>query len=98
MEIEQIGIVEARKRLGSLVSRAVHGHVSVRISRSADEHAVLISEDEYTELQRLRAQAEIAEMKERMAAVERGDARLIGFADKTAAYAHFGVPLPGARD
>ncbi|MBG0833339.1 type II toxin-antitoxin system Phd/YefM family antitoxin [Planomonospora sp. ID67723] len=98
MEMEQIGIVEARKRLGTLVSRAVHGHIPVRISRSADEHAVLIGEEEYAELQRLRAQAEVAEMKERMAAVERGEARLTGFAGKEAAYAHFGVPLPGTRD
>ncbi|MFB9723501.1 type II toxin-antitoxin system Phd/YefM family antitoxin [Planobispora longispora] len=98
MDMEQIGIVEARKRLGTLVSRAVHAHVPVRISRSADEHAVLISEAEYAELQRLREQAEIAEMKERMASVQRGEARLTGFASREAAYAHFGVPLPDAPE
>lgn len=97
MEIEQIGIVEARKRLGTLVSRAVHAHIPVRISRSADEQAVLISADEYAELQRLREQVEAAEMAERMAAVGRGEQQMVGFDSREDAYAHFGVSLPDSR-
>jgi prevent-host-death family protein len=96
MEMEQIGIVEARTRLGTLVSRAVHAHVPVKISRSADEHAVLISEDEYAELQRLRELAEVTALKEQMAAVERGEQRMISFGSKADAFAHFGV-APGDR-
>ncbi|WP_347597557.1 type II toxin-antitoxin system Phd/YefM family antitoxin [Acrocarpospora sp. B8E8] len=95
--MEQLGIVEARSRLGSLVSRAAHAHIPVRISRSADEHAVLISETEYDELQRLRREAEVAEIKARIAAAERGEADMVSFANVTDAYAHFGVPYPGDR-
>ncbi|GAA0411985.1 hypothetical protein Acor_15970 [Acrocarpospora corrugata] len=95
MEIEQIGIVEARKRLGTLVSRAVHAHVPVKISRSADEHAVLISEDDYTDFRRLREQEEIAQFKEEIAKAERGETPALAFTDADDMYRHFGVTRDG---
>lgn len=95
MEIEQIGIVEARKRLGTLVSRAVHAHTPVRISRSADEHAVLISEADYAEFRRLREQAEVAAFRERMAQAERGETPTVSFTDADDMFRHFGVTRDG---
>jgi prevent-host-death family protein len=95
MDIEQIGIVEARKRLGTLVSRAVHAHVPVMISRSADEHAVLISEDDYTEFQYLREQQEIVRFKEQIAKAERGETPVLAFTDPDDMYRYFGVPRDG---
>ncbi|MGV9779117.1 type II toxin-antitoxin system Phd/YefM family antitoxin [Streptosporangium sp. NPDC003464] len=97
MDMEQIGIVEARKRLGTLVSRAVHAHVPVRISRSADEHAVLISEDDYTELQKLRAEREIAEFQDRIDSAGRGETTPVAFETAEQMYSHFGVSHPGER-
>ncbi|MFC0861622.1 type II toxin-antitoxin system Phd/YefM family antitoxin [Sphaerimonospora cavernae] len=95
MEIEQIGIVEARKRLGTLVSRAVHAHTPVRISRSAEENAVLISEDDYAEFRRLREQAEVVEFKERIAKAERGETPALSFTDADDMFRHFGVTRDG---
>lgn len=94
-QIEQIGIVEARKRLGTLVSRAVHAHIPVRISRSADENAVLISEEDYAEFRTFREAQELAEFKERIAKAARGETTPLVFTDGDDMFAHFGVTRDG---
>lgn len=93
--MEQVGIVEARKRLGTLVSRAVHAHVPVKISRSADEHAILISEDDYADLRRLREQEEIGQFKAQIAKAERGETTTLAFTNADDMYRHFGVTRDG---
>ncbi|WP_188191004.1 type II toxin-antitoxin system Phd/YefM family antitoxin [Nonomuraea sp. SYSU D8015] len=97
MTTDSLGIVEARKKLGVLVSRAVHGHRPTRISRSEDERAVLISEEEYEELLRFRREREASQVREAMAAHERGELRMHRYESRDDLHADFGLPAPGDR-
>ncbi|MGI5286144.1 type II toxin-antitoxin system Phd/YefM family antitoxin [Nonomuraea polychroma] len=73
MATDASGIAQARSRLGTLVSRAVHGHQPTTIRRSSSERAVLISEQDYEELLRARHELEAGRVAEATAAHERGD-------------------------
>ncbi|MFI7637774.1 type II toxin-antitoxin system prevent-host-death family antitoxin [Nonomuraea sp. NPDC049400] len=95
MTIDSLGIVEARNKLGVLVSRAVHAHRPTRISRSEDERAVLISEEEYEELLRLRQEREADQVREAIAARESGEIRLHRYESRDELYTDFGLPAPG---
>ncbi|GIH80986.1 type II toxin-antitoxin system Phd/YefM family antitoxin [Planobispora longispora] len=95
MTNETLGIVEARKRLGPLVARAVHGRQPTTITRSDEERAVLISEKEYEELLRAREELEIGRVREAIAARERGELRMHRYETRDELYADFGLPAPG---
>ncbi|WP_336206995.1 type II toxin-antitoxin system prevent-host-death family antitoxin [Nonomuraea sp. LPB2021202275-12-8] len=97
MKNDALGIAEARSKLGVLVSRAVHAHRPTMISRSDEERAVLISEEEYEELLRLREERETAEVREAIAAHGRGEVRMHRYESRDALYADFGLSVPGDR-
>ncbi|MFE3452235.1 type II toxin-antitoxin system prevent-host-death family antitoxin [Nonomuraea sp. NPDC059194] len=97
MKTDSLGIVEARNKLGVLVSRAVHGHQPTTISRSEDERAVLISEEEYEELLRLREEREIGRVREAIASRERGEMRMHRYESAAQLYSDYGLPVPGDR-
>ncbi|MBB5078811.1 prevent-host-death family protein [Nonomuraea endophytica] len=89
--IETLGIAAASDKLGPLVSRAVHAHRPTRIKRSADEHAVLISEEDYADLVALRRAREAAQVRELMAAAGRGDVAMTVYTSRDEAYADLGL-------
>ncbi|MFG3437286.1 type II toxin-antitoxin system Phd/YefM family antitoxin [Nonomuraea sp. NPDC047897] len=95
MTPDALGIVEARNRLGTLVARAVHGHQVTRITRSADERAVLISEADYEELLRARHELEAARVAAAVAAHERGEREMMTYDSKAALYAALDLPASG---
>ncbi|ACZ88061.1 type II toxin-antitoxin system prevent-host-death family antitoxin [Streptosporangium roseum] len=97
MKNDALGIVEARNNLGVLVARAAHRHEATRIRRSASERAVLISEEEYEELLRLRREREAADVVTAIAAAERGEVKLAGYDSAAALYADLDLPAPGER-
>lgn len=97
MTTDTLGIVEARNKLGVLVSRAVHGHQPTRITRSDEERAVLISEEEYEELLRLRREREVSEVAAVIAAQRRGKVEMVGYDSRDALYADLGLTAGGER-
>ncbi|SEH01384.1 prevent-host-death family protein [Nonomuraea solani] len=97
MKTDSLGIVEARNKLGTLVARAVHGHEITLISRSAGERAVLISEADYEELLSARRELEAGQVRDAIAARERGELRLHRYESRDDVYADFGLPAPGER-
>ncbi|GII06126.1 type II toxin-antitoxin system prevent-host-death family antitoxin [Planobispora takensis] len=97
MTNETLGIVEARKRLGPLVARAVHGHQPTTITRSDEERAVLISEEEYEELLRLRREREIESVTAAIAARKRGELSTHSYSSPDELYADLGLPVSGER-
>ncbi|MEU7858586.1 type II toxin-antitoxin system Phd/YefM family antitoxin [Nonomuraea sp. NPDC049141] len=97
MTIEALGIAEARSQLGTLVSRAVHGHQPTTIRRSSSERAVLVSEQDYQELLRAHRELEAGRVAEAIAANERGEREMITYDSKAALYADLDLPAPGER-
>jgi PHD/YefM family antitoxin component YafN of YafNO toxin-antitoxin module len=89
--METLGIAQARDQLGPLVSRAVIGHCPTRIRRSEQEHAVLISEEDYEEYVRLKREREAAAVREMMAAAGRGDLEMTVYTSRQQAYADLGL-------
>lgn len=97
MTTDSLGIVEARKKLGTLVARAAHSHQHTRISRSEDERAVLISEEEYEELLRLRHEREADDVAVAIAARQRGELEMVGYDSRDDLYADLDLPAGGER-
>ncbi|MFD1545773.1 type II toxin-antitoxin system Phd/YefM family antitoxin [Nonomuraea guangzhouensis] len=93
--METLGIAAARDKLGPLVSRAVMTHRPTRIKRSDEEHAVLISEEDFEEYLRLKRANEAAGVREMMAAACRGELEMTVYTSRAEAYADLG--LDGAR-
>ncbi|WP_245956715.1 type II toxin-antitoxin system Phd/YefM family antitoxin [Nonomuraea fuscirosea] len=89
--LETLGIAAARDQLGPLVSRAVIGHHPTRIKRSDQEHAVLISEEEFKEYLRLKHEREAAALREMMAAAGRGEIAMSVYTTRDQAYADLGL-------
>ncbi|MDP9869712.1 MULTISPECIES: type II toxin-antitoxin system Phd/YefM family antitoxin [Streptosporangium] len=96
MTIDSLGIAEARSQLGTLVARAVHGHQPTTISRSTSERAVLISEADYEALLRARQELEAGQVREAIAARERGESTMHRYESRDELYADFGL-APGDR-
>lgn len=89
--METLGIAAARDKLGPLVSRAVMSHRPTRIKRSDEEHAVLISEEDFEEYLRLKREREAATVLELMAAAGRGDLEMTVYTSRQEAYADLGL-------
>lgn len=89
--LETLGIAAASDKLGPLVSRAVHANRPTRIKRSADEHAVLISDADYADLVELRRARELAQVRELMAAAGRGEVDMTVYTSRDEAYADLGL-------
>ncbi|TMR21310.1 prevent-host-death family protein [Nonomuraea zeae] len=89
--LETLGIAAASDKLGPLVSRAVHAHRPTRIKRSAEEHAVLISEEDFKEYLRLKREREAASVRELMAAAGRGNLEMTVYNSRAEAYADLGL-------
>ncbi|MEU0566030.1 type II toxin-antitoxin system Phd/YefM family antitoxin [Nonomuraea sp. NPDC005983] len=94
MSTDALGIAEARTQLGTLVSRAVHGHQPTTIRRSNSERAVLISEQDYEELLRARRELEAGHVAEAIAAHGRGEREMMTYDSKAALYADLDLPNP----
>jgi prevent-host-death family protein len=94
---ETLDIGEARKMLGSLVARAVHGRQPTVITCSGGERAVLISEGRYEELLRAREDLEVGRVREAIAVRERGESNMHRYETRDGLYADFGLPVPGER-
>ncbi|MEU9836254.1 type II toxin-antitoxin system Phd/YefM family antitoxin [Streptosporangium sp. NPDC048047] len=95
MTNDALGIVEARNNLGVLVARAAHRREATRIRRSAGERAVLISEEDYEELLRLRREQEVAGVAAAIAAHGRGETDMAAYDSAADLYADLGLPAPG---
>lgn len=95
--IDSLGIAEARSQLGTLVARAVHGHQPTTIRRSTTERAVLISESDYEALLQARQELEAGQVREAIAARERGELRTHRYESRAELHADFGLPAPGDR-
>lgn len=89
--LETLGIAAARDQLGPLVSRAVIAHHPTRIKRSDQEHAVLISEEEFEEYLSLKREREAAELRAMMAAADRGNLKMTVYTSRDQAYADLGL-------
>jgi hypothetical protein len=99
MEETPFGIAEARKVLGALVGRAVHSRTNKPIiSRSKSERAVLISEDDWNELQAFRKEREKQELRDLIAAHERGEIEMNVYTNAEEFEARFGVKPDGSDD
>ena len=90
-DLETLGVSVARDQLGPLVSRAVHAHRPTRIKRSDQEHAVLISEEEFKEYLRLKHEREAAGLREMMAAASRGEIAMTVYTSRDEAYTDLGL-------
>ncbi|MFI6485515.1 prevent-host-death family protein [Nonomuraea sp. NPDC050663] len=93
--LETLGIAAAGDKLGSLVSRAVHAHRPTRIRRSADEHAVLISDDDYAEYLALKREREADQVAALIAATSSERIEEQAYASREQAYAD--LDLDAAR-
>jgi PHD/YefM family antitoxin component YafN of YafNO toxin-antitoxin module len=89
--METLGIAAARDKLGPLVSRAVMTHRPTRIKRSDEEHAVLISEEDFEEYLRLKREREAAGVRELMVAASRGELEMTIYTSRAEAYADLGL-------
>lgn len=65
LAMETYPLVEARNQLGQLVGRVRHGHEHILITEYGKPAAALIPISELEELQRLRDEADIAEVRAR---------------------------------
>lgn len=63
--MDTYALVEARNQLGQLVGRVRHGHEHILITEYGKPAAALIPVGELEELQRLRDEADIAEIRAR---------------------------------
>lgn len=91
MTADTLGIVEARNKLGVLVSRAVHAHKPTTITRSDEEHAVLISAEEYEELLQLRHERELRTVTAAIAAHQEGESEMVSYDSRDALFADLGL-------
>jgi PHD/YefM family antitoxin component YafN of YafNO toxin-antitoxin module len=89
--LETLGVADARDKLDSLASRAVHDRQPTVITISEEASAVLISKEEYEELLRLRNEKEIAPLASAIGAVERGESKMLTYTSREELYADFGL-------
>jgi prevent-host-death family protein len=66
---DSLPIKEARQRLGDLHTAVVHGHAHPRITKNGKDPVVLVTEDEWQELQQLRHERDVRRFDEEAARI-----------------------------
>ncbi|GGS98685.1 hypothetical protein GCM10010156_66010 [Planobispora rosea] len=92
-----MGVADARKQLGHLIARAVHRRTPTVISRSTQERAVIISEEDYRDLVALRREREEAAVAQMIADADAGTLAVTSYDNPADLYAAMGLTPPPAR-